>query len=273
MGTPHHASAALAAIPPGPVQEVILGSVRAHGWRVRAGRLQPRSGLRPQGHHRHPLDRPRPGARRHPLLPVRLRGGRPRRRPPAGQGHELQGGRGRAQPRRRQGGHHRRPQAGQVRGSAARLRPLRRGPRRPLHHRRGRRDLHPRHGRGRAGDPVRHRPLARQRRRRRPLDQHRLRGAEGHAGGGRGAVERARPGRPPRRRPGCRQGRHPPLPSAPPGRGPDHRGRRGRRQRGHGRSRSSAPTPSSRARPTRSRATSSPRAPWGRSSTTTPCPS
>ena len=66
-----------------------------------------RTGLRV--HRRHLLDRARPGARRHPLLPVRRRGGRAGRRARAVPGDGLQERAGRAGPRRRQGGHHRRP--------------------------------------------------------------------------------------------------------------------------------------------------------------------
>ena len=46
----------------------------------RAGRLLPGPADRPAGDHRHLLHRPRPGARRHPLLPVPRRGRGPRRR-------------------------------------------------------------------------------------------------------------------------------------------------------------------------------------------------
>ena len=53
------------------------------------------------------------GAGRHPVLPVRHRRGRPRRRPGAARGDDLQERARRARPRRRQGGDHRRPAHGQ----------------------------------------------------------------------------------------------------------------------------------------------------------------
>ena len=79
---------------------------------------------------------------------------------------DLQGGGRRAQPGRRQVGHHRRPEDHAARDDLPRPRPLRREPRGPLHHRRGRRHLRGRHGLREHGDGARHRPL---RHLRRPL--------------------------------------------------------------------------------------------------------
>ncbi len=93
----------------------------------------------PPGHRRHPLHRAGPGAGRHPLLPLRLRGGGAGRRVPPRQGHDLQARRLRQRLRRRQGRDHRRPPHPAQRGAAAGLRPVHRGPQRPLPHRRGRR--------------------------------------------------------------------------------------------------------------------------------------
>ena len=68
-----------------------------------------RTGLRPAGDHRDLLDRARPRPRRHPLLPVRPRGGGPRRRARPVPRHGVQERAGRARPRRRQGRHLGRP--------------------------------------------------------------------------------------------------------------------------------------------------------------------
>ena len=103
--------------------------------RTRAGRLRQRRGHRPPGDHRDPLHRPRPGPRRHPLLPLRVHGRRARGRPQPLARDVLQGRARRPRPRRRQGGHHRRPGHAQDRGAAARLRPLRAVAQRPLLHR------------------------------------------------------------------------------------------------------------------------------------------
>ena len=149
--------------------------------RPRAGRLLPRRAERPPRHHRDPLHRPRPRARRHPLPPLRHRGRRPRRRARALPRDDLQGRRGRARPRRWQGRHHRRPAHAQVRGAAARLRPLRGEPARPLLHRLRRRHVQPRHGRHRPGVALRDRAHHRERRRRRLLGAHRLRRLPGDA--------------------------------------------------------------------------------------------
>ena len=141
-----------------------------------------------------------PGARRHPLLPVRQRGGRARRRARPVPRHGVQERARRAGPRRRQGRHLGRPGADQERGAAARVRPVRRVARRPLLHRLRRRHLRRRHGRRRPGDPVRHRPQRRARRRRRLLDPHRLGRLPGHAGRGRARLGHADAARPAGRR-------------------------------------------------------------------------
>ena len=159
------------------------------GLRPRAGRLLPRRADRPQGDHRDLLHRPRPGPRRHPLLPLRLRAGRPRRRAQPLPRDGLQGRARRPRPRRRQGRHHRRPGHAQDRGAAARLRPLRAVARRPLLHRLRRRHVQRGHGPHRPRVLLRHRPHRRARRRRRLLGAHGVRRLPGHARRG-----RARPG-------------------------------------------------------------------------------
>src|SRR4029453_18684455 len=110
--------------------------------------------------HRHPRHRPRPGPWRHPVQGVRHRGGGPRGRPAALQGHDLQVRLHRHGPRRRQGGA---AQAGRHRrqaGAAAVLRALRAAARGPLRDR-------PRPGNLAPGD-GRPRPRARLRGGRRP---------------------------------------------------------------------------------------------------------
>ena len=167
---------------------------------------------RPARDHRDLLHRAGPGARRHPLLPLRERG---RGRSPTcsnlsrGMAYKnalagLDHGGGKAviigDPRPRQD-----------RGAAARVRPVRAVARRPLRHRLRRRHLRRRHGRRRPRVPLRHRPLARERRRRRLVRAHRVRRLPGHA---RlppqhlwGDADAARA---PGRRRGRRQGRPPP---------------------------------------------------------------
>ena len=155
--------------PPGPRPTRAHHHTRSERWayspapttrvqRPRAGRVLPGQADRPQGDHRHLLHRARARARRHPVLPVRQRGGRPRRRARPLPGHGLQERPRRAGPRRRQGGDLGRPRPDQERGAAARVRPLRGVPRRALLHRLRRRHLRRRHGRGRPRDPLRHRP-------------------------------------------------------------------------------------------------------------------
>ena len=171
-----------------------------HVRRFRAGRLLPRPVDGPPGHRRHPLHRAGPGARRHPLLPLRLRGGGAGRRVPPRQGHDLQARGVRQRPGRGQGRHRRRPPHAAQRGPAAGLRPVHRGPQRPLPHRRGRRHLPGRHGPHPPRDPPRHRGQRVAGRLGRPLPRHRPRRAVGHAGGRRAAVGLAVAGRAPRRR-------------------------------------------------------------------------
>ena len=85
-------------------------SHQAPTTRPRTGRLLPGPAQRPAGHHRHLLDRAGPGARRHPVPPVR----RPRRpRSPTcstcAAAMAYKNAHRRARPRRRQGGHLGRP--------------------------------------------------------------------------------------------------------------------------------------------------------------------
>ena len=184
----------------------------------------PGTGL--QGDHRHPLDGARPVARRHPLLPVRVRGRRARRRVPAGPGHDLQARGVRQRPRRRQGRHHRRPGHAALRGPAAGLRPVRRGAERALPHRRGRRHHPGRHGPHPPRDRPRHRGQRVARRVGRPLPRHRLGGPVGDEGRGRAPVGHAVAGRSARVHLGRRQGRRRAR-RAPGRRGRQaHRGRR-----------------------------------------------
>ena len=109
-----------------PVHVLAGCSARTPGLppRPRAGRLLRRRRDRPARHRRHLLHRARPGAGRHPLLPVRLRGRRAGRRARALAGDGVQERARRPRPRRRQGGDHRRPGGGQDRGPAAGLRPV-----------------------------------------------------------------------------------------------------------------------------------------------------
>ena len=128
----------------------------------RAGRLLPRPGHRAAGHHRHLLHRSRPGPRRHPVLPVRVRGGRPRRRAaacPGGWPTRTPSPASTTAAARRSSSATRRTDK-----SEALLRAYGRfvrEPRRPLRHGLRRRHLRRRHGRRRQGDPVRHRPQPR----------------------------------------------------------------------------------------------------------------
>ena len=92
------------------------------------------------------------------------------------------------------------PDTGQVRGAAARLRPVRQVARRALHHRLRRRDLQRGHGHHRPRVPLRHRPHRAARRRGRLLAAHRLRRVPGHARGGRARLGNHRAAWPPRRR-------------------------------------------------------------------------
>ena len=206
--------------------------------RARAGRLLPGPPLRAQGDHRHLLHRAGPRAGRDPLLPLRQRGRGPRRRAAAVHRHGLQERAGRPGPRRRQGGHHRRPGPGQDRSAAARLRPLRRLTRRALRHRLRRRHAQRGHGRHRQGMPLDDGPDDRQRRRGRLVRADRRRRHARHARGGRTRLGQHQPAGPDRRRRGRRQGRAPP-------RRPPHRGRgrgdRLRRQPGRGRRRPRSP--------------------------------
>ena len=185
-----------------------------------------RRAQRPAGDHRDPLHRPRPRARRHPVPRLPQRRGRAARRAQPRPRDVLQGGHGRARPRRRQGGDHRRPAHPEDPGAAARLRTLRAVPRRALLHRLRRRHLLRGHGRHRPGVPLRHRAHGRPRRRRRLLGAHGVRRVPGHAGRSRGDLGGAHAGRPHRRRRRRRQGR------PPPGRAPARgRGRRRRHRR------------------------------------------
>ena len=134
------------------------GNTASRASRTRAGRLLPGPPHRAQGDHRHLLHRAGPRAGRDPLLPLRQRGRGPRRRAPAVRRHGVQERPGRPGPRRRQGGHHRRPGPGQDRTAAARLRPLRRLPRRALRHRLRRRYTQRGHGHHRQGMPLDDRP-------------------------------------------------------------------------------------------------------------------
>ena len=129
---------------------------------------------------RRPLDRARPRARRGAAVALRPRRGR---RSPTRCGwprDDLQGGRGRARPRRRQG-RDLRPadgaataEPGSRRRDAARLRRPRRVAGRPLHHRRGRRHRRRRHGRRSPSGPRTSSACRRgRRRRRRPEPVHR----------------------------------------------------------------------------------------------------
>ena len=141
-----------------------------------------------------------PGPGRHPLPPVLLDGPGPRRRAAPVARHDEQERRRRARPRRRQGRHHRRPAPRQDPRAAARLRPVRRVPRRALRHGLRRRHLRRRHGRRRRVDPLGDGPLPRAGRRRRLLGAHGLRRLPGHARRRPARVGRADPRRAPGRR-------------------------------------------------------------------------
>ena len=161
--------------------------------RARAGRLLQRPRDRAAGHRRDPLDRPRTRSRRHPLLPLCDDRGRDPRRPQPLARDVLQGGVGGPRPRRRQGRDHRRPDEGQDRGAAPRLRAVRPGHRRPLLHRVRRGHLLRGHGRRGAGVLLRHRPDRRPRRRRRLVGADGVRRLPGDARQCRGAVGRSDP--------------------------------------------------------------------------------
>ena len=184
----------------------------------------------PAGGGGHPLHRARAGPRGHPLLPLPVGGGRLRGRPPVGPRHDLQVGGRRPRPRRRQGGDHRQPGAAQDRGPAAHLRAVRRLPRRPLHHRRGRGHHPGRHGPHPAGDPQRDGGFPLARGVRRSVGRDRLRPVVGDEGGHGGARRRHRPGGAARGRERRGQGRHRPGPPSgrEPGPGVGHRHRRRR---------------------------------------------
>ncbi len=99
------------------------------------------------------------------------RGGRRRRAARAG--HGRQGLARRPRPRRWQGGHRGRPGDRPDGAPDAGVRPPRRPARRSLHHRRGRRHDHRRHGSGRHGHRPRRGPVVGRRRCRRPQCRHR----------------------------------------------------------------------------------------------------
>ena len=120
--------------------------VRAARDRARASRLLPRPGERTEGDHRRstppPWARPSAAPASTPTPPPPTRCGRAQ---PLAR-DVLQGRARGARPRRRQGGHHRRPADRQDRGAAARLRPLRAVAQRSLLHRLRRRHLLRGHG-------------------------------------------------------------------------------------------------------------------------------
>ena len=121
--------------------------------------------------------------------------------------------------RRRQGRHHRRSAAAEVRGAAARLRPVRAVAERPVHHRLRRRHLQRGHGHRGPRVPARDREDGAERRRGRLLGADGVRRLPGDARGRRARLGHEQPGGPPGRRRRRGQGRAPP-------RRPPHRGRR-----------------------------------------------
>ncbi len=173
--------------PADPVPRSPAGPVRPRP-RPRAGRVLPRPRERPARHRRRPLDRPGSGARRHPDAPLRLDRRRAGRRAGAVAGDDLQGRPGGPGPRRRQGGHHRRPAHRQERGPAARLRTLRADPRWALPDGLRRRHVQRGHGRRRARVRLRHRADHRARRRGRQLGADGVRRLRGDAGRGAGRL-------------------------------------------------------------------------------------
>ena len=243
--------------------------------RARTGRLLPGPAHRPEGDHRHLLDGPRAGARRHPLLPVRERG-----RTPSPTCCTCPG---RWRTRTRS------PVStwAAARRSSGATRPSSRARRCCAPTAASSQSLNGRyytacdvgtyvagHGRGRPRDPLRDRPQRRARRRRRLLDPDRLGRLPGHAGRGRAHLGQPDAGRPPGRHRRSGQGRQ------VPGRSPD-RGRRlgGRHRRQRGRAgvgphhvpadRSGRRHPGADHRPT---STCTRRAPSAARSTTTPWP-
>ena len=163
-------------------ESVRLQAVPIGAGRARAGRPLPGPRQRPEGRHRHPLHRPRARPSAAPAstrTPPRRRPSRTRSTSRAACRYKnalagLDHGGGKAviigDPASRQD-----------RGAAARLRPVRRVPRRPLRDRLRRRHLRRGHGRRRPRDPLDHRPLPGERRRRRLLGADRLRRLPGHA--------------------------------------------------------------------------------------------
>ena len=185
--------------------------------RTRTGRLLPGPADRPEGDHRYLLDRARARAGRHPLLPVRQRGGRPRRRAatcPAAMayknalaGLDLGGGKAVIW-----------GDPDQIKTEA-----LLRAYGRFVESLNGRYytacdvgTYVAGHGRRRPRDPLRDRPQRRARRRRRLLDPHRLGRLPGHAGRRRARLGQPDAGRPPGRHRRARQGRQ--VPRRPPAR-------------------------------------------------------
>jgi len=153
--------------------------------RTRAAEGLPRSRDRGDRGDRDPLDRARTGDGRPAALRLSRPGRGDRRRPAPLAGDVVQERRGRARPRRRQGGAGRRRalERGPSRADAGR-RPGDRGAGGPLRDRRGRRHDAARHGCDRRGHPARGRGQSQPRGQRRPLAVHRPDGLRLDRGGG-----------------------------------------------------------------------------------------
>ncbi len=131
----------------------------------------PRRGQRPKSHHRYSQLQPRPRSRRLPDVALRQRGGGADRRPAPLQRDDLQSRLGGPRLRRRQVGDPGRSPARQERGPVPGDGPLRRLPRRALHHRRGRRHQGGRRRDHGGGDRLRRWRAAERLRRSRPSNR------------------------------------------------------------------------------------------------------
>ena len=172
------------------------GTIHRRSLHARTGRLLPRPRHRAARDHRPVLDRPRPGPRRHPVLPVCDGGRRAGRRAQPVPRDGLQERGRRPGPRRRQGGHHRGPPTRQDAGAAAGIRTVRGEPRRAVRHGVRRGHLRRGHGHGLGDDAVRDGTVRGERRGRRLVDPHRIRRVPRYAGGRRLPVGVAVAGRP-----------------------------------------------------------------------------